>query len=295
VEARIRDFAAYGTQIGDALSANDATRGTGVSRIKMAGNWSARSASSACVSVDAERPGVRARAQIGVLRPAVSKTRKSDLNVQMSIEKRLALKLVRHAAFVLPRPLSSWGAAMRHEIEYIQPSRDALKWAVGCVSSSYGRRIASLNVVQVALIRWLLIGLIASWAIDDLFATRWLYLKAAAWLGLGIEGSDAAKFITALDALPSWSIVLDAASSLFYIVAVYCLTRKKASTLWVLVAGTAVNCIACVSQVMVVIRAYGAPLSEEVLRRTCFTYALHIFVILLLWYGFARDRRRAST
>jgi hypothetical protein len=211
----------------------------------------------------------------------------------MSIEKRVALRLVRHAAFVLPRPFSSWGVAMRHEIEYIQPSRDALKWAMGCVSSSYGRRIASLNVVQIGLVRWLLIVLIAWWAMKEFFAIRWLYLKAATWLGAVTGGSDAAKFVSDLDALPSWSLGLDAAASLFYIAAAYCLTRKKFSSVWVLSVGTAVNCIACMGIVMFVLRSYGLPQSEEFLQRTCLAYARQCLVIFLLWYGFARDARPA--
>jgi hypothetical protein len=209
--------------------------------------------------------------------------------VSISFERRLALRLVRHAAFVLPRSFSSWGLAMRHEIEYIRPNRQALKWAVGCVSSSYGRRLASLNVVQVALIRWPLIVLIAWWGIRDLFAIRWVFLKAATWLGAVTAGSDAAKFVSDLDALPSWPLWLDAAAGLFYIVAASCLTRKKVSSVWLLMTGTAVNCAACVGMVMFVLRSYGPPQSDEFLHRTCVAYALHSLVIFLLWYGFARD------
>jgi len=184
---------------------------------------------------------------------------------------------------------------MQHEIEYIEPNRDALKWALGCVSTSYVQRLASLNVVQIAALRWMLALFIASWAINDFFAVRFIYLKTAGWLGVRIQASDSASFISALSELQSWSILLDGAAGLLYIAAAYCLTRKKLSSFWVLLAGTAINCAACVSQITVALQKYGPVLSVESLRHTCFTYALHACVIVLLWHGFARDREHSGT
>ena len=211
----------------------------------------------------------------------------------MSIEKRLAVKLVRHAAYVLPGPLAFWGAAMRHEIEYIQPNREALKWAVGCVSSSYGRRLASLNVVQMVVLRWLLALFIASWAVGDFFAARFLYLKAEGWLGLRIE-RDSASFISALSELPAWLIMVDGIGGLLYLVAAYCLMRRKVSSVWVLIVATAVNCTACVSQILLVLQRYGLEVVTDSVRHTCFTYAIQACVILLLWHGFAAKRGRTG-
>ena len=208
----------------------------------------------------------------------------------MSIEKRLALRLVRHAAWVLPGPLASWGAAMRHEIEYIEPNFDALKWAIGCVSTSYLRRIASINVVKITLVRWLLAVFIASWAIDDFFAAQFVYLKTAGWLGLRIERHDYLQFIAALNAVPTWIIVLAGASGLFYIAAAYWLMRKTIVSTWVLLAGTVLNCIVCVGQLISVCHP---AFSADSLGRGGLTYGSHICVILLLWYGFERAREPA--
>jgi hypothetical protein len=181
---------------------------------------------------------------------------------------------------------------MQHELEYIEPDRDALRWALGCVSTSYVQRLASLNVVQLVVFRWLLALFIASWAIGDFFAARFLYLKTARWLGLRIE-SDSAILISALSELPSWLIMADGIGGLLYVVAAYCLTQKKSSSVWVLVAATAVNCTACISQILLVLQRYGPALSMGIVRHTCFTYALQSCVILLLWHGFAVDRGRA--
>jgi hypothetical protein len=176
---------------------------------------------------------------------------------------------------------------MRHEIEYIEPNFEALKWAAGCVSTSYIRRIASINVVKNTFVRWLLALFIASWAIDDLFAAQLFYLKAAGWLGLRIEKHDYLQSMSALNTLPTWIIVLDAASGLLYIAAAYCLMRKKVSSTWVLLAGTALSCLACVGGLILVCHS---ALSADGLSRGGFTYGLHISIIALLWHGFARDR-----
>jgi hypothetical protein len=205
----------------------------------------------------------------------------------MSIEKRLALSLVRHAAYVLPSPLASWGAAMRHEIEYIEPNFEALKWAVGCVSTSCIRRIASINVVKITLVRWLLAVFIASWAIDDLFAARLFYLKTAGWLGLRLETHDYTQYMSALNVLPTWIILLDGASGLLYIAAAYCLMRRRFSSTWVLLAGTVLSCLACVGGLILVCHS---GLSADGLGRGGLTYGLHIGIVALLWNGFGRDR-----
>jgi len=210
------------------------------------------------------------------------------LNLLPSMEKRLASRLVRHAAIVLPHSLARWGTAMQHEIEHIQPDRDALRWALGCVSTSYIQRLASLNVVQVLAFRWLLALFIASWAIGDFFAVRFLYLKTAGWLGLKIAG-DSGNFIAALSALPSWLILLDGIGGLLYIVAAYWLTRRKAASLWVLAMGIAINCIGCVSQILLLLQRLGPASFLESARHVCFTYALQTCVILLLWHSFGAD------
>lgn len=199
-----------------------------------------------------------------------------------NIERRLALRLVRHAAFVLPRGAASWGVAMQHEIEHIDSNRDALRWAVGCVSTGYLRRLASLSVVHTVAIRWLLAVFIASWTAPAFLAIPLFRLK--------LSGESAT--VPLLDALPTWSFVLDGIAGLLYIAGVYCLLRKKASSVWILLAGTAVNGIACISQVTAVLGASAPDPPAQELLRTYLTYALHFCVIFVLWHGFARGESR---
>jgi hypothetical protein len=58
--------------------------------------------------------------------------------------RRIALKMVRHASWVLPGARSGWADAMRRELDYIGDDRAALRWAIGCVTASYSARLAAL-------------------------------------------------------------------------------------------------------------------------------------------------------
>ncbi len=65
--------------------------------------------------------------------------------------RRIAMVLAEHASGVLPRARpassaspSSWADAMRRELDYIDDDRAALRWAIGCVTTSY---MAQLVVV----------------------------------------------------------------------------------------------------------------------------------------------------
>jgi pimeloyl-ACP methyl ester carboxylesterase len=56
--------------------------------------------------------------------------------------RRLAVKLARHASWVLPGARSPWADAMRHELDYIEDDPAALRWALGCVLAGYKARLA---------------------------------------------------------------------------------------------------------------------------------------------------------
>lgn len=56
--------------------------------------------------------------------------------------RRLAVKLMQHAARVLPGARSPWADAMRRELDYIGDDPAALRWALGCIVASYRARLA---------------------------------------------------------------------------------------------------------------------------------------------------------
>jgi len=198
------------------------------------------------------------------------------------IERRLALRLVRHAALVLPRSAAPWGVAMQHEIEHIDSNDDALRWALGCVATGYLKRLASLSVVHTTVIRWLLAAFIASWTAPALLATLSLQQQ--------LTGQSAS--VPFLEVVPTWSFVLDCVAGVLYMAGAYCLMRKQAASVWVLLAGTALNGVACVAQVTAVLGASEPDPPAQELLRTYVAYASHLCAIFLLWRGFAREESR---
>jgi hypothetical protein len=69
---------------------------------------------------------------------------------------RIAARLVRHAAKVLPPKREHWADAMAGELAHIPDSPAALKWAVGCVFASYSERVKNMTAVRPGLSRWVL-------------------------------------------------------------------------------------------------------------------------------------------
>lgn len=67
------------------------------------------------------------------------------MNAMPGRRRRIALKVVKHASRVLPGAQSAWADAMRHELDYIEDDRTALRWAIGCLLASCGARLAALR------------------------------------------------------------------------------------------------------------------------------------------------------
>ena len=74
------------------------------------------------------------------------------MNAAPSQLRRLAATLARHAAWMLPGPPSSWAQAMRHELDYIADDSTALRWALGCLLTSYKARTANDNMLSIVFI-----------------------------------------------------------------------------------------------------------------------------------------------
>jgi hypothetical protein len=73
-----------------------------------------------------------------------------------SLLHRIATRLVRHAAAVLPPKREHWADAMAAELAHIPDDDTALKWALGCVVASYSERIKDMTTVRPGLSRWVL-------------------------------------------------------------------------------------------------------------------------------------------
>jgi hypothetical protein len=53
----------------------------------------------------------------------------------------MAVRLARHAAWVMPGARSRWAEAMRHELDYMEDDPAAVRWALGCILASYRMRL----------------------------------------------------------------------------------------------------------------------------------------------------------
>jgi hypothetical protein len=73
-----------------------------------------------------------------------------------SLPHRVAVRLVRHAAKVLPPNREHWADAMAAELAHIPGGATALNWAVGCVFAIYSERVKDMTAVRPGLSRWVL-------------------------------------------------------------------------------------------------------------------------------------------
>lgn len=61
-----------------------------------------------------------------------------------------ATRLAHHAANCLPHRRADWADAIRHEVDFIENDKAALRWAVGCVIASYAERINPMSNAAVS-------------------------------------------------------------------------------------------------------------------------------------------------
>jgi hypothetical protein len=130
----------------------------------------------------------------------------------------------------MPQGDMHWGRAMQSELEAIEDDREALRWAMGCVSAGYWERA---NVMlQTRYARWALAFLIALLALREFFAPllilsyRMKYLGLSHFLGLRTAGDDYRRLIPIMDATPSWLAVLWVTAGLLYLVALWRMLRR---------------------------------------------------------------------
>jgi hypothetical protein len=130
----------------------------------------------------------------------------------------------------MPQGDMHWGRAMQSELEAIEDDREALRWAMGCVSAGYWERA---NVMlQTWYARWALAFLIALLALREFFAPllilsyRMKYLGLSHFLGLRTAGDDYRRLIPIMDATPSWLAVLWVTAGLLHLVALWRMLRR---------------------------------------------------------------------
>lgn len=182
---------------------------------------------------------------------------------------------------------------MRHEIEHIRSDREALRWALGCVRASYLQRMASWNVVQTAAIRWLMAILIVSWASNGVLAARLFCVKMAETCQSPLHGGGADVFFPELKIFPAWSLALAVIASALYVIAAYCLARKKSSSVLILLIGVSLSVLSCGSQFILLAREYGPHYVLGFLSGWLI-FLLKFLLVFLLQRGFQSAHRHSN-
>ncbi len=103
------------------------------------------------------------------------------MSKRRSLSRRMAVRLMEHAAWVFPSARGPWATAMRNELSQIENGLEALTWAGGCLGASYVERGRAIGVIVSRAVfmhvqRWKTIGSITLLAMSALAAGTW-------WIG----------------------------------------------------------------------------------------------------------------
>ena len=145
------------------------------------------------------------------------------------VPRQFANALMRHAARVMPSSDKAWGDAMRNEMQFIEEDGEALRWAVGCLITSYGER--TLCLLHSRPVRWTLAGLTSLLAMREFFAPAMVMayrLQSQGplqLLGAQTAGHDYHRFTPLLETVPSWILMFWIVSGLLYVGALWRLLR----------------------------------------------------------------------
>jgi hypothetical protein len=197
-----------------------------------------------------------------------------------------------HAAEVLPPARSTWGDAMKQELDHIDSDREALTLAAGCVLASYVERSAVMTIVQTWYARAFLALLIVSQVLSMLFATvltaayRLHHLRIAAFLGGFTPGDDYRRFIPLMDSTPWWIHGLWVSAAVLFFASGWQLLRNRPAaslfaTAWVL--GLAGNLISQSTPAYREVFSFPAPLFTRDYLIPAVTALVPVFIAAALW------------
>jgi hypothetical protein len=218
---------------------------------------------------------------------------------QLSLMRRLADRLVRHAGRMLPasRPEKrEWVEAMRRETDAIGDDRQALGWALGCVFASYAERIKAMSIVDAAIARGVLIFFIALEVLSNFFATIVTVAYKTGHMGIvqamsgQMPGDDYRPFIPLMNAIPWWVHALWVGSGILYLIAAGLLfTSRRSAAFPLFTGGFALTMIAKVGSSIVMAQAGLQPVvgrAGSVVGRIIQAvpeFILPLAIVLVLW------------
>ena len=160
-----------------------------------------------------------------------------------SWRRQLAVALVCHAARVMPESLARWAEAMRNELVSVGDDREALRWAMGCVSVAHRTRLSHLWLLDVAAIRVAGVLLVLFRAFDvtlpSVMTAAYRLRASGLQEGLGqmTPGDDFQRLIPLMEAIPGWlHVLLLTAGACYLIAGLWILARRRVASLMLLAA-----------------------------------------------------------
>lgn len=91
--------------------------------------------------------------------------------------RRIAKAIVVHAGRMMPPSRAAWAAAMAEELHHIEDDGSALRWALGCVVTSYVERMKAMNVAErinrIGAVAPVVMSLVALAIVGVVVATGW--------------------------------------------------------------------------------------------------------------------------
>jgi hypothetical protein len=163
----------------------------------------------------------------------------------MNRNRRVALGLAQHALRVMPQSRRFWAAGMANEVEHIEESGAALRWALGAVFAAYLELATSIfgaTPVRILLVLPLLFA--ASQAIFAQCLTLAWRMHATAvcnFIGQFTPGDDYHRFIPLMERMPDWYVVLGFAAAALLLSAIVQLMRRHFSAPLLVIAAMLVE------------------------------------------------------
>jgi hypothetical protein len=146
----------------------------------------------------------------------------------MNAPRRMALVLMAYAARSFPPERALWADAMRGEMLQIENDNEALRWALGCVLTSYRERVLAMAFMDTRAARMVLALLLFYWAMRELFApTHLLHNFANGLADMGVRAADLDRFNSLLGLTPLWLQALWTAAAVACLLSAWALLRAR--------------------------------------------------------------------
>jgi hypothetical protein len=152
---------------------------------------------------------------------------------RLTWRRRLARRVLRLSAVLLPAERLSWAAVMKAEALHIDDDREALCWALGGVRAGVTERLRVLWVHKLFSPRslgilWIVIFVLSSaYNVSIALAARLGYQRTATALGWWMKGFRYDRFVPLADAMPLGLFALMGLAFVLFAVSLYLSVRKR--------------------------------------------------------------------